>query len=182
MKKHYCILFLMIILVLLIGCNPLDNRPNALKSTIEAFFDVQYDAYITMEYKNMTTFLDMSQIQNQNKVIALKHLTTRRKYAAEKQYGYVEKNRFPITFQYHEIQFNENQAQVTLELELDQTAAYPPFISSGEQVFTLELIDGFWRITNHIYDSLHEFELSTKDRITEFTTEQINSQVDLDYG
>ncbi len=40
----------------------------------------------------------MSRIQNQNKVTALKELTFRRKYTAEKGYGYVEKRRFPLEF------------------------------------------------------------------------------------
>lgn len=37
-----------------------------------------------MEYIDTTPYLDMTKIQNQNKVIALKELTFRRKYALKK--------------------------------------------------------------------------------------------------
>ncbi|HCD09166.1 MAG TPA: hypothetical protein DEQ01_02130, partial [Thermoanaerobacter sp.] len=122
------------------------NEEDHVKYTIEKFYNVQYKAYLKMEYIDTTPYLDMTKIQNQNKVIALKELTFRRKYAFEKGYGYVERRRFPLKFNYKNIDINGNRAKVVVELEIDRTKAYPMFICPGDNIFELEKQDGHWKI------------------------------------
>lgn len=71
-----------------------NSEEDNIKNIIESFYNTQYDAYLQMEYKDITPYLDMTKIQNQNKVIALKNLTARRKYIYQKGYCYIEKRRF----------------------------------------------------------------------------------------
>ncbi|WP_250160060.1 hypothetical protein [Caloranaerobacter azorensis] len=76
---------LLVMLLLLSACNyQAKSDADAIKNTIKSFYNTQYDAYLEMKYKDITPYLDMSKIQNQNKVIALKRLTIRRKYIDEK--------------------------------------------------------------------------------------------------
>lgn len=111
-----------------------NNEEEIIKNVIESFYNTQYDAYLQMEYKDITPYLDMTKIQNQNKVIALKNLTARRKYIYQKGYCYIEKRRFPLEFNYKAIDINGNQASVILEIKLDGQNAYPPFICGGENI------------------------------------------------
>ena len=100
LEKFFKLAVILFVLInLLSGCSYiLKDDKDLIKNTIERFYDTQYKAYLKMEYIDITPYLDMSRIQNQNKVTALKELTFRRKYTAEKGYGYVEKRRFPLEF------------------------------------------------------------------------------------
>ncbi|ADQ07086.1 peptidase M56 BlaR1 [Caldicellulosiruptor hydrothermalis 108] len=156
----------------------------AIKSTIEGFYETQYKAYLQMEYIDITPYLDMSKIQNQNKVIALKELVFRRKYTDEKKYCYVEKRHFPYELHYKNIELDGNKAKVVIDLEIKLKEAYPSFISYGENIFELEKQDGTWKITKHIYDkwALMFYEFSTDQKLPEPDYEQIKKQIDKDFG
>jgi hypothetical protein len=158
------------------------NEEDHVKYTIEKFYNVQYKAYLKMEYIDTTPYLDMTKIQNQNKVIALKELTFRRKYAFEKGYGYVERRRFPLKFNYKNIDINGNRAKVVVELEIDRTKAYPMFICPGDNIFELEKQDGHWKIINHTYQGLTQYELWIDKKLPEPDYEKIKRQLDKEFG
>ncbi|GAV25403.1 hypothetical protein ciss_13360 [Carboxydothermus islandicus] len=153
-----------------------------IKETIEKFYDTQYKAYLELEYKDITPFLDMTKIQNQNKVIALKSLVARRKYIDEKKYGYVEKRRFPVTFNYKKIEVKNNKAEVILVLEIDNQQAYPPFISSGINTFELKKEKGNWKIINHDYMKLEMFEISKTKKLPELNLEEMQKSIDTEFN
>lgn len=157
------------------------NAEEEIKNIIESFYDVQYDAYLKMEYKDITPYLDMTQIQNQNKVIALKNLTARRNYIAKKGYAYVENRRFPLTFNYKAIDINDNQAKVIVELKIDFEKAYPPFISPGENVFKLEKEKGIWKIVEHNYEELKYYEGSKEKLLKEPTLSELFNLIDQEF-
>ncbi|ADL42491.1 peptidase M56 BlaR1 [Caldicellulosiruptor obsidiansis OB47] len=156
----------------------------AIKSTIEGFYETQYKAYLQMEYIDITPYLDMSKIQNHNKVVALKMLVFRRKYTDEKRYCYVEKRHFPYELHYKNIELYGNKAKVVIDLEIKLKEAYPSFISYGENIFELEKQEGTWKITKHIYDkwALMFYEFSTDQKLPEPDYEQIKKQIDRDFG
>jgi hypothetical protein len=152
----------------------------AIKLTIEGFYETQYKAYLQMEYIDITPYLDMSKIQNHNKVVALKMLVFRRKYTDEKKYCYVEKRHFPYELHYKEIELDGNKAKVVIDLEIKLKEAYPSFISYGDNIFELEKQDGKWKITKHIYDkwALMLYEIYTDQKLPEPDYEQIKKQID----
>ncbi|WPX10056.1 M56 family metallopeptidase [Anaerocellum danielii] len=160
------------------------SETEAIKSTIEGFYETQYKAYLQMEYIDITPYLDMSKIQNHNKVIALKELVFRRKYTDEKKYCYVEKRHFPYELHYKNIELDGNKAKVIIDLEIKLKEAYPSFISYGENIFELEKLDGKWKITKHIYDkwALMHYEFYTDQKLPEPDYEQIKKQIDRDFG
>jgi len=137
-----------------------------------------------MEYIDITPYLDMSKIQNHNKVVALKMLVFRRKYTDEKRYCYVEKRHFPYELHYKNIELYGNKAKVVIDLEIKLKEAYPSFISYGENIFELEKQEGTWKITKHIYDkwTLMFYEFSTDQKLPEPDYEQIKKQIDRDFG
>ncbi|MGI1692255.1 hypothetical protein [Thermoanaerobacter uzonensis] len=163
---------------------PNNNELGAIKSTIEGFYDTQYRAYLQMEYIDITPYLDMSKIQNHNKVVALKTLVFRRKYMDEKKYCYIEKRRFPYEIHYKDIEIDGDKARVVIDLEIKVKEAYPPFISYGENIFELEKQEGRWKITRHIYNEwdLREYELYTDKKLPEPDYEQIKEQIDKEFG
>lgn len=152
-----------------------------IKNTIESFYNVQYDAYLQMQYKDITPYLDMTKIQNQNKVIALKNLTARRNYIYQKGYCYIEKTRFPLEFNYRGIDIKDNQASVILEIKLDAQNAYPPFICDGENVFKLTKMEGNWKITEHDYNELNFYEISKEKLIKEFQPKELAEMIDREF-
>ncbi|EOC99282.1 hypothetical protein [Caldisalinibacter kiritimatiensis] len=179
MKK---ILKLLLILLLLSSCNyQIKSDVDTIKDTIESFYNTQYDSYLEMKYKDITPYLDMSKIQNRNKVIALKTLAIRRKYIDEKGYGYVEKRRFPLTFNYKSIDIKNDYAKVILEINLDKQQAYPPFISSGENVFELKKYNNNWKIISHSYSGLKVFEVLIDKKLPELDLKTIQKQVDNEF-
>ncbi|WP_242844239.1 hypothetical protein [Caloranaerobacter azorensis] len=170
---------LLVMLLLLSACNyEAKSDADAIKNTIESFYNTQYDAYLEMKYKDITPYLDMSKIQNQNKVIALKRLTIRRKYIDEKKYCYVEKRRFPLSFKYKSIDIKNNHAKVILEIKIDRQQVYPPFIDSGENVFELKKDGDDWKIISHSYSGLKMFEVSTDKKLPELDLEKLKKQID----
>lgn len=160
MKK---LLTLLVALLLLPSCNyQMKSDVVLIKNTIESFYNTQYKSYLEMEYKDITPYLDMTKIQNQNKVVALKALTIRRKYIDEKGYAYVEKKAFPLTFSYKTVDINGESAKVIVKIEIDEHQAYPPFVSYGENTFELNKHEGSWKIVNHAYPGLSNFEISVE--------------------
>ncbi|EOC99283.1 amidase domain-containing protein [Caldisalinibacter kiritimatiensis] len=158
------------------------NNEDTIKDTIESFYNTQYDSYLEMKYKDITPYLDMSKIQNRNKVIALKTLAIRRKYIDEKGYGYVEKRRFPLTFNYKSIDIKNDYAKVILEINLDKQQAYPPFISSGENIFYLKKYNDTWKIIEHDYIGLKMFESSKVKLLLEKKKDELFKTIDKEYA
>ena len=168
--------------ICLSGCSNKENIEQiSIKKTIKAFLDTQYDAYLQMEYKDITPYLDMSKIQNQNKVTALNRLCTRRKYVDKKGYWYVEKRRFPATLNFTNIIQKDNYARVSLEIETVRGEAYPPFIAR-ENVFELEKIDGKWKIVNHEYGSINIFEWSKEELLRQIDLDKFLLLIDKEYN
>lgn len=135
-----------------------------------------------MEYKDITPYLDMTKIQNQNKVVALKTLTIRRKYIDEKGYGYVEKRTFPLIFNYKIVDIDDDNAKVILEIKIDEKQAYPPFISHGENIFELSKHNDNWKIISHIYPNLNNFEVSTVKKLLELDHKVLKQQIDDEFN
>jgi hypothetical protein len=134
-----------------------------------------------MEYKDITPYLDMSKIQNQNKVTALNRLCTRRKYVDKKGYWYVEKRRFPATLNFTNIIQKDNYARVSLEIETVRGEAYPPFIAR-ENIFELEKINGKWRIVNHEYGCINIFEWSKEELLRQIDLDEFLLLIDKEYN
>ncbi|WP_069648851.1 hypothetical protein [Caloranaerobacter ferrireducens] len=176
------LLNLIVISLFLSACTyQIESNVDSIKNTIESFYNTQYDAYLEMEYKDITPYLDMTKIQNQNKVIALEALTVRRKYTDEKGYCYVEKRRFPLTFSYKTIDIKSDCAKVILEIKIDRQQVYPPFITYGENIFELKKDGANWKITSHIYPGLNIFEVSTDKKLPELDIEKIKQQIDNEF-
>ncbi|WP_039764012.1 amidase domain-containing protein [Caldicellulosiruptor sp. F32] len=159
-----------------------NSEEDNIKNIIESFYNTQYDAYLQMEYKDITPYLDMTKIQNQNKVIALKNLTARRKYIYQKGYCYIEKRRFPLEFNYKAIDINGNQANIILEIKLDAQNAYPPFICGGENIFKLIKMEDGWKITEHDYEDLSFYEISKEKLIREFQPKELAEMIDQEFS
>ena len=181
-KYKYFIVEILVLTFFLIGCSyQTGSDASQIKKTIESLYKAQYDAYLTMEYKDITPYLDMDKVQNQNKVSALKKLTSRLKYMNEKAYGYVEKKRFPVAFNYEDITMNADNATVVLQLELDNKQAYPPFICTGDNVYELKKYNGIWKITSHDYEEIKMYEISIDQKIPELDIEELKKQIDIEF-
>lgn len=155
-----------------------ERDPKLIIGTIESFFDTQYNSYLDMTYYDISKYLDMSKIQNQNKVIALKENVARRKRIEERGYGYIEKNRFPTSFEYESIKIDGQTAIVVFNIQIDGSQAYPFFICSGKQTIVLEKMQNEWKITDHDYESLAQFESSKTIRLPEFDLNKVNEETD----
>ena len=181
-NKRLVLIIIIVSSLQLSGCEIYDREEKKLISFIESFFDTQYEAYVNLDYIDIEPFLDMSRIQNKNKVTALKKLIIQRKHIEEMNYAIVNKNKYPFEIIVKDMNINGEYASVTVELDLDESKDYPRFISKGLNNFVLKMEDGKWEIVNHDYEGLVWFESSITRELPERDEEWIRKAVDNEYG
>jgi hypothetical protein len=69
-----------------------------------------------------------------------------------------------------------------VELKIDHRQAYPMFISPGDNIFELEKQGDRWKIVNHIYPGLAQYELWIDKKLSEPDYEKIKRQIDAEFG
>lgn len=181
-KRILFVLTLIIAVVPLVSCEFYSKDEKELIQFVEDFYEVQYDAYTELEYMDIEDYLDMSRIQNRNKVIALKKLIIQRKHMDEMKYCYIHKKKYPVEMDILNVNINGDYASLDIDVELIKDRHYPVFISEGENIFALKKMDGNWKIVNHDYDGLEFFETSYRDLLPENDEERIKRIIDNEYG
>ncbi|WP_051531432.1 amidase domain-containing protein [Clostridiisalibacter paucivorans] len=152
-----------------------------IKKIIEGFYSVQYQAYLDMDYRDLTDYLYMYNEQNINKVNMLNMLVAQRRYIDKNNYGYVEKEQFPLDFDYRDIILKGNYGEVTLFINTDTNKAYPPFIHSGLNTFKIIKYKGRWKIVEHNYQGENMFEISKIRLMPRMKVSQLLFIVDFQY-
>ncbi|SHK66811.1 amidase domain-containing protein, partial [Paramaledivibacter caminithermalis] len=80
------------------------------------------------------------------------------------------------------IDIKNDYAKVVLEINLDEQQAYPPFISSGKNVFELRKDDNsMWKIVEHEYISLRMFESSKEKLLSEKKKDELFKTIEKEY-
>jgi hypothetical protein len=151
------------------------DHPLTPEETIEQFFAQQYNAYIDLQYIDISCLLDTTQTRNRNSLVWLETLIQRRKLIARHQFCYVETTRYPYTITYQEnaeddrMEFwrsrglmDEDEIVRHFTITGEKGRAYPPFMAvNGLHTMRLKQIDGVWKITFHYYPGASRFRLST---------------------
>lgn len=182
MKKKIFMLSLIIIAIPLTGCEFYSKDKRDLIQFIEGFYDIQYDAYADLEYIDIEHYLDMSRIQNKNKVTALKKIIIQRKHMDDMKYCYIHKNKYPVDMDILNVRINGDYAAIDVDIELMKDRHYPVFITEGENRFALKLEEGNWKIVNHGYNGLESFETSFRELLPDLDEEKIKRIIDNEYG
>lgn len=181
MKTKILILIILISSLNLLGCEIYSKEEKELLNHIESFLDTQYEAYVNLEYKDIECFLDMSMIQNKNKVNALKKLIIQRKHIDDMEYAFVNKSKYPFEIIVNDINVNGEYASVKIELKLEGNKNYPDFISDGLNNFVLKMNNNTWQIVCHDYEGLTRFEVSDKKLLPEIDEDRIRRIIDNEY-
>lgn len=182
MKKKIFVLSLIMTLVPLISCQFYSKDEKELIDFIEGFYDIQYDAYTSLEYINdIEDYLDVSRVQNKNKITALKKLIVERKHMDDMKYCYIHTNKYPVEMEVENIRINGDYAVVDISIELMKDRHYPIFITEGENRFTLKKEDG-WKIVSHGYEGMESFETSFRELLPEIDEEKLKRIIDNEYG
>ncbi|MBE6906742.1 amidase domain-containing protein [Marasmitruncus massiliensis] len=135
------------------------------QETIEKFFELQYKAYIDLDYIDMSHLMDMSITANQNSAVWLKTLIQRRRLLAENHDCYVERQAYPYTITYDQepedirMEFwknrgisNEDELTIHFTITGEKSRAYPPvFAMNAQHTMRLKQVDDFWIITFHYF-------------------------------
>lgn len=135
------------------------------QETIEEYIEQQYLAYSKLEYTDLSYFLDMDQVRNQNCLIWLKMLIQRRRLLKENGLCYVDtkKYNYKITYQskpvdnrmtyWKEAGIKMNgETFVHFTIKGQTGKVYPPFMALNTQhTVRMRKIDGVWKITFHYY-------------------------------
>lgn len=135
------------------------------QQTIAAYFERQYEAYTGLSEPDVSDLLDLSQPENQNRVVWLQMLTMRRRLLAEHKLCYVETSAYPYSILYEDEPEDErmefwssrlpeegNDAVYHFRIKGEPGRVYPPAFAAGAQhtVFLRETEEG-WKITRHYY-------------------------------
>mgnify|MGYP001252646637 CR=1 FL=1 len=133
------------------------------RETIEQFFDLQYEAYTHLQYRDISGLLDMQQAENRNETIWLKTLIQRRKLIEKHHFCYVETKRFPYTITFDKAAKDDRMEIIEQDVAGDQVTVhftitgkkghiYPPFLAlNAQHTMRLRQADGKWIITHHFF-------------------------------
>ncbi len=174
-------LSLIMTVIPLVSCQFYSKDERELIQFIEGFYDIQYSAYSSLEYINIENYLDMTRVQNKNKVTALKKIIIERKHMDDMKYCYIHKNKYPVEMKVENIRINGDYAVVDIGIELMKDRHYPVFITEGENRFTLKKEDG-WRIVSHGYEGMEAFETSFRELLPKIDEEKLKRIIDNEYG
>lgn len=181
MKIRLLLIIIIILNLNLTGCNEYGRDERYLVNLIEDFLNSQYEAYVNLEYIDIERFLDMSRIQNKNKVIALKKIIIQRKHVEDMKYALVNKHKYPFKIVVNDININGEYASLKIDIELDKNKDYPNFISEGLNCFILQVVDDTWKIVYHDYDGFTLFETSNNELLPDIDEERIRRVIDNEY-
>ncbi|WFA10293.1 hypothetical protein [Tissierella sp. Yu-01] len=181
MKTRLILIIIIISNLYLTGCNEYSKEEKDLLDFIENFLNIQYEAYVRLEYIDIESFLDMSTIQNKNKVTALKKIIIQRKHVEDMKYALVNKHKYPFEIIVHDININGEYASLKIDLELEKNKDYPKFISKGLNRFILKIVDNTWEIVYHDYEGLTLFETSNNTLLPDIDEERIRRVIDNEY-
>lgn len=186
-KNSFWINILIIALITLtmsgLGCNKkilaVTNEIN-IQNVIEKYYDLSYDSYLDLKSPDMSSILDLNQIQNQNKVISLDETIEKWKYSLQKGYCEVIRERYPITYNFTKIEIVDNKAIVHLAISGNKNEAYPPFITFGENIFVLQHEDSKWLISEQQNSDIEIIEQNNR-LLPRKTADTIHDEVDYEY-
>ncbi len=136
-----------------------DEQTTIIETQIELYFDLMYSAYVNLETVDLSSVISQSSAQMQLKVKALELLSKRRLVIQNRNYAYVETNRFQTSFDYTSFHIiDDDTVVVSFILYGDQSKSYPPFISLGLNTITINYQSSGWLITDHEYEYRDIFE------------------------
>lgn len=152
----------------------------AIKEVIENYYTESYNMWMNLEPGDISKYLDLESVQSYNKIIALEENIERWKYTIEKGYFQGERKRHQIDFKYNSIKITDDKSEVKVVLsgETSGIAAYPFFVSLGENVFKLKKTGDGWLIYEHDYNDVHFYEKSKTEKLEEVDIERIRQEVD----
>lgn len=141
------------------------NHLLTMEETIEQFFEQQYNAYINLQYIDISYLLDMNQARLRNSLVWMETLIQRRKLIEQHQLGYVETTKYPYSITYEDsprdqrMDFwsrrglvNEDEITVHFTITGEKGRGYTPFMAvNAQHTMRLKEIDGVWKITFHYF-------------------------------
>lgn len=140
-----------------------DYRERTLRETVQAYFERQYEAYLSLENPGFADVLDMTATANRNAVMWLETLLMRRRLISEKRYCYVETQRFPYVIRYidddelldERVSLWKGRTEgvmVHFVITGEAGKAYPPgFAVNAQHSMWLKKFDDGWKIIFHYY-------------------------------
>lgn len=152
-----------------------------IKDTIEKYYDLSYDIYSNLEWKDLSSVLNEKTRFGRNYVILLKKIIEKYRYGLEKNYTTFSRERLPVDLSFEKIKVQGNTAEVTLMVQGDVMEAYPFFICFDENIVHLEKGDGGWRITT-IYSTDPIFEALPEIDYPDLDIEKLHRELDEENG
>lgn len=141
------------------------SHPLNMEETIAVFFEQQYNAYVQMQYIDLSALVDLSQMRNKNSLIWQETLIQRRKLIAENNFCYVETTKHPYKIIYEKeprdqrMEFwnkrgliKEDEITVHFTIQGEKGKVYPPLMAvNAQHTMRLKEIDGVWKIVFHYF-------------------------------
>jgi len=149
---------LLVISIALVVYLPFSLKTSALESKVEDtiinFYDTSYNAWLDVEYYDLSNYLYTDSIQSYNKITSFKECISRWECTIEDGYNDCRAKN-PISFGFGDIVNNQDgSVTITVDVSGDNTKVYPYFVYFGENTYTLVYDEGIWKISEHLHDSL----------------------------
>lgn len=151
-----------------------------LETVVKEYYDIFYDIYLNMEMQDVSHVLDMESVQSQNKVVAIEQNIETWKYSIKQGYTIDYRDRYPIFYDFKDVNITDNFAVIEVDLDGDSREAYPPFVTFGKNTFLLKKTSEGWHIYEHDYIELEFFELS-KTELIEFNLKELQKKIDMEH-
>ncbi len=153
----------------------------AIQNTIVEYYDRSYHSWSTLELDSFDDLIDLNSVQMKNYLTSLEGTVYRWSQIAKTAPEEVEaREKYDLFYDFDEISFSNNGTKavvsVTLSGETEGTPTYPIFVSLGTNMFSVEKMDGQWKITGHTYDDIILYEESLSQEIA-LDTDAINKEL-----
>ena len=150
-KTPVLFLFLLLFLLFAPGVFAQETEP---EDVVFSYFETLYSAYLKNDPIDSSPLFDLDSDISANFVNSFKMLMERRAYIKEKDYLYVETQRFPLKIDIEEVYIDGDDARVVFYLDGNPKLAYPPFMYLGRNIFWLTRDEEGWKIYDRRHDSI----------------------------
>lgn len=159
-----------------------------IEQTVIGYYKAQYDAYISLQYKDLKGYLDMDSTPARNLEAYSRVITERRRYIKEKNYYDISTGQYVFRVTFKNLKFSgDNSATVAVEIIPNDEKASPPWFvlpktgeGSGTNLYTLKKSEDKWLITDFDFSDTRLNAL--KKGTVSFDKAAIDKEIDTQYS
>lgn len=143
------------------------------EEVVKEYIEVLYEGYLACDTRDISSYLDLESVVNRNFAMSYRLLNARRAYIKEKDYCYVETERFPLTVEITDVLWiKDDLVEVGYELIGDRDLTYPPYFYLGKNYFLLTLHDGQWKIYRRYHDDIEFHDYIQREPLFDHSFEE----------